>query len=243
MKKGKLFLVMTLALWSVNLFSQTAQELYAQAKDINCETKSGVKQALELLDKALKLDPKYTDALILRVKIFHQKGSYKDEIADLSTLINTDTANTTYYISRAEAYVLNKDYEDAINDYSEIFRMDTSRVDCIYQRGIIYLEHFMPKEKEKASADLKYCSIHGSVQIRSMSYLAIGRIYESQASFDKALAEYNTALKINPLNKDVYLYRGILKFNMSQDGCYDLLKYRDMGGENAQDFLSKYCMK
>lgn len=243
MKTGILIFVMVFALMGSGGYSQTATDYYAQAKEISCETKSEIKQALELLDKALQLNSNYTDALVLRAQIFLKKESYKEEIADLTKLIQLDTVNTGYYITRAEAYTLKKDYESAINDYTTVFKIDTSKVECIYKRGMLYLEHFLPKETEKAMADFNFCSVHGSVQIRSMAYLARGRIYESQTSFDKAMNEYNTALKINPLNKDVYLYRGILKIGQAQDGCYDILKYRDMGGENAQEYLSRYCMK
>jgi tetratricopeptide (TPR) repeat protein len=196
-----------------------------------------------LLDKAISLDPAYEDALDLRAELYEKQASYKEEIADLTTLIKIDSVNAEYFKKRAAAYVLKNEPDKAISDYSYAFSLDTSMVDCILERGKIYGEVFLEKKSQQAIADFTYCINHGSVTIKSQAYVGRGRVYENLEKFDKAMADYNAATNVNPLNKDSYLYRGILKISLNQDGCHDLLKYRDMSGPGAQDYLNKYCAK
>jgi tetratricopeptide (TPR) repeat protein len=224
---------------SVN--SQTAEEYYEQAKKIKIETKNDSKQALDLIGLALTLDSRYKDALVLRASIYEDMLKYKEEIADLTTLIQIDSANAEYYKTRAKVFALKKDYENAISDFTTAYDKDTSMIDCILERGKIYMDIFIEKKSQLAFNDYNYCITHGSVTIKSLAYLNRGRLYDNLGNTDKALDDYNTAAKINPLNKEIYLYRGLLKISLNKDGCYDLLKYRDMTGANAQDYLNKYC--
>jgi tetratricopeptide (TPR) repeat protein len=231
------FLIVT-----ANVFAQTANDYYKQALDLDYDKKEDLKKAFSLLEKAISLDPAYEDALDLRAELYEKQASYKEEIADLTSLIKIDSANAEYFKKRAAAYVLKNEPEKAIIDYTAAFSLDTS-VDCIYQRGKIYGEFFIEKKSQQAIADFTYCISHGSVTIKSQAYIGRGRVYENLEKFDKAMADYNAASSVNPLNKDTYLYRGILKISLNQDGCHDLLKYRDMSGPDAQEYLNKYCAK
>ena len=227
----------------VSLFSQTSEDYYNQAKSIDLKSNTEKIQAIKLLNKALSIDQKNTNALIFRAKLFDDITNYKGEISDLTSLIQIDSNNASFYKTRARAYLMKNDPEDAINDYSKAFKKDTTSYECIYERGRIYLESFLEKKSEQAISDFNYCISHASVTIKSLAYLGRGRVFEGLGKNNKALDDYNTAMKINPLNSEVFLYRGLLKLSINQDGCYDLLKYRDVGGEGAQDYISKYCQK
>jgi tetratricopeptide (TPR) repeat protein len=194
-----------------------------------------------MIDKSLALDPKYTDALVLRAAAYSELSKYKEEIADLSTLIEIDSARAQYYKARAKAYALKKDYENAISDYTTAYNKDTTYIGCILERGKIYMDIYIEKKSQFAFDDYNFCIIHGSVTIKSLAYLNRGRLNDNLGNTGKAIDDYNTAAKINPLNSEIYLYRGLLKMSLNKDGCYDLLKYRDMGGANAQDYLNKFC--
>lgn len=234
---------MLLFITALPVFSQTADEYYNQASALDYTLKDNAKKAISLLTKAFETDPSYKAALELRAEIYELQGMYKEEISDLTTLIKTDSTYAGYYKKRAKAYFLKKETENAIVDYTKAFNIDTSMIECIYERGKIYGEFFVSKKAQLAIDDFTFCITHGSINIKSLSYVGRGRVYENQENFDKAMTDYNTAVKINPFCKEVYLYRGILKLALKQEGCYDLLKYREMYGDNAQDYLDKYCYK
>jgi tetratricopeptide (TPR) repeat protein len=228
---------------SLKLFSQTAEEYYTQAEALDYSVKDDAKKAIALLTKAIAADPAYIKAIILRAEIYDGQALYKEEISDLTTLIKTDTAYAGYYKKRAHAYLLKGEAAKAISDYTEAYSIDTSMIECVYERGKIYGEIFYEKQSQSALFDFNLCIEKGSISIKALSYVGRGRVYENKEEFEKAMADYNTAVNVNPFCKDAFLYRGLLKLSLNQDGCNDILKYREMGGPNAQDYMDKYCYK
>lgn len=239
----KITFLLLFLIFSFGMFAQTAEEYYKQALDLDYSKKDEVKKAFAFLQKAIALNPEYEDAIDLRAELYDKQESYKEEIIDLTSLIKLDSANAQYFKKRAAAYVRKNEPEKSITDYSTAFNLDTSLIDCIYERGKIYGEFFVEKKSQQAIADFTYCINHGSVTLKSQAYVARGRLYENLEKFDKALADYNAATNVNPLNPDTYLYRGILKISLNQDGCRDLMKYRDINGPDAVEYLKKYCAK
>jgi tetratricopeptide (TPR) repeat protein len=239
----KIFFISLLLIAVLPVFSQTAEEYFNQADSLDYSTKEDAKKAISLLAKAIVIRPEYKDALLLRAKIYESQKMYKEEISDFTSLIKTDSTYADYYKSRAKAYLLKNEAEKAVEDYTRAYSIDTSKTECIYERGKIYMEFFVSKKSQLALDDFTFCIAHGSINIKSLSFVGRGRVYENLEEFDKAMTEYNTAIKVNPFCKEAFLYRGILKLNLNEEGCYDLLKYREIDGPNAQDYLNKYCYK
>jgi tetratricopeptide (TPR) repeat protein len=239
----RIFIVLSICIAALPVFSQTAEEYYSQAEKLDTATKDDAKKAIALLSKAIDASPSYTDALLFRSELYRRQGMYKEEISDLTSLIKSDSTYAGYYKKRAKAYLLRKEAEKAIADYTKAYNIDTSMIECIYERGKIYEDFFVDKKAQLAFDDFNFCIAQASINIKSLSYVGRGRVYENQEEFDKAMTDYNTAIKINPFCKEAFLYRGILKLSLNQDGCYDLLKYREMYGDNAQEYLDKYCYK
>jgi tetratricopeptide (TPR) repeat protein len=223
--------------------SQTAEDLYKQANEITGTSKDELKQKVSLLTQAISIEKNYTDAFLLRAKTYEDQKAYKESVADYTSLILKDSSKALFYKLRAKAFALKGEPEKAIGDYSSAYKKDTSFIDCIYERGNLYNEFFAEKQAQKAIDDFNFCIKNGSVNVKSKAYVGRGRVMENSEQFDKALTDYNTALKVNPLNAEAYLYRGLAKIALNQDGCYDLVKYRDMNGNGAQDYLNRYCTK
>lgn len=232
-----------LAFTVLPLFSQTAEENYSEAVKQDTTTKDGIKKAISFLTKAIEEKPDYTEALLLRSKLYQSQQQYTNEITDITSLIKIDSIHAAYYKLRAHAYVLQKNPENAISDYSTAYKLDTSMIECIYLRGTIYLENFIDEKAQLAINDFTFCITHSFISLKALSYVGRGRVYAVQEDYDKSIADYNTAIKINPFCKDAYLYRGILKLGANEDGCNDLLTYRQQNGYNAQYYLEKYCSK
>lgn len=241
MKKKTIFLLfLFFALMSK---AQNVEDYYSEAQEIDFTKGDNAKKAISLLNNIIEKDSNFTKAILLRAKIYEWQGFYDKEITDLSLLIEKDSLESTYYMLRAKAFVLKKDAKKAIDDFTKAFRIDTTMIECIYERGLVYTNLFKGKKDKEALIDFNYCINQSSINYKSLAYVGRGTLYEIKGDFTNALNEYNTAIKINPLLKEAYLSRGILKINLNQDGCNDLLKYRDLNGLNAQEYLNKYCYK
>jgi len=241
MKKETFFLFFLF--FTLILKAQNVEDYYSQAQEIDFTKDDNAKKAIMLLNKAIEMDSNFTKAILLRAKIDEWQGLYDKEIMDLTLLIKNDSLESHYYMLRAKAFVLKKEAKKAIDDFTKAFSIDTSMVECIYVRGLVYTNFFKGKKDKEALIDFNYCINQSSINYKSLAYVGRGTLYEIKGDFTNALNEYNTAIKINPLLKEAYLSRGILKINLNQDGCNDLLKYRDLNGTNAQDYLNKYCYK
>ncbi|HNW97194.1 MAG TPA: hypothetical protein PKK00_02135 [Bacteroidales bacterium] len=239
----KIISVLFFCVITVAIYSQTAEEYYTQAKETDYTEKGNAKKAISFLNKAIESNPNYKEALVLRAKIYEWQGSYDNEIKDISTLIKSDSLKPEYYKLRAIAYALKTEAEKAIDDYTKAYNLDTSMIDCIYERGMIYYNSYKGKKDQLALADFNFCINYASLNYKSLAYIGRGKLFENQGDLVNAINEYNTAIKINPLCKEAYLARGILKISQNQEGCYDLLKYRDLNGPNAQEYLNNYCYK
>ena len=241
MKKKTIFLLfLFFALMSK---AQNVEDYYSEAQEIDFTKGDNAKKAISLLNNIIEKDSNFTKAILLRAKIYEWQGLYDKEITDLSLLIENDSLESTYYMLRAKAFVLKKDAKKAIEDFTKAFRIDTTMVECIYERGLVYTNLFKGKKDKEALSDFNYSINKSSINYKSLAYVGKGKLYEINGDFTNALNEYNTAIKINPLLKEAYLSRGILKINLNNDGCNDLLKYRDLNGLNAQEYLNKYCYK
>ena len=60
---------------------------------------------------------------------------------------------------------------------------------------------------------------------------------------DGAIADFNQAIQINPVNNFPYRNRGVLKLHkgQQQDGCTDLRKAESLGDKEATELIKKYC--
>jgi len=77
------------------------------------------KEAVDLLDLAIKKDPNYFEAYYNRGVVYYLMKNYKAAIDDLSKAISVDPKNSTAYASRGEVYETMKDSEKAIKDYKK----------------------------------------------------------------------------------------------------------------------------
>jgi tetratricopeptide (TPR) repeat protein len=112
-------------------------------------------RAIADLDRALKLDKKYSDAFYNRCVSDNGKKNFDRAIADCSAAIrlgadpnvlnatgserlSLDHSASDYYSARGFAYHGKKDYDRAIADYNEAIRLYPDRPTTIKNRGRAY---------------------------------------------------------------------------------------------------------
>lgn len=68
-----------------------------------------------------------------------------------------------------------------------------------------------------------------------------GQIYEKVRNYAFAIDLYNKTIESNPNYSDAYLARGLISLYDTEKACKDLNRAKELGNENAQIYLNKYC--
>jgi RNA polymerase sigma factor (sigma-70 family) len=130
---------------------------------------------LEPLNRAIELNPRYTEALFSRGCLYdgrlpEKKRDYAKAIADYTRLLSIEPRNVSARHNRALCYEQTRDYDKAIADYTYVIEGDNDFSHLLYGR-----------DKQVA-----------------LAYLYRGRVYQSyKKDFAKAVADYNDALRLN----------------------------------------------
>lgn len=81
------------------------------------------KEAIDLLDIAIKKDPGYFDAYYNRGVVNYLIKNYPAAVDDLSKAISIDPKSSEAYASRGEVYEIMRENEKAYSDYRTAARM------------------------------------------------------------------------------------------------------------------------
>jgi Flp pilus assembly protein TadD len=84
-------------------------------------------RAIESFSRALRLNPKYTDAFVSRGIALSQSGDYDNAIADLSEALAIDSRNAMAYYYRGQIHYRYRNYAYAVADYDQSLRLDPRR--------------------------------------------------------------------------------------------------------------------
>ncbi|OLP16692.1 hypothetical protein BST81_19840 [Leptolyngbya sp. 'hensonii'] len=150
----------------------------------NQRVKQGDNQgAIQLLNQALKLKPKYSLAYYNRGNAKLRLRDYPGAISDYNQAIrvNVDwgTVDPAYaYINRGVARTLSGDRQGAIADYTQALKVNPQNADAYYNRGLDYRDM---GDNQRAVADFKKAATLYQQQGNTASYeSAIKRINELQ---------------------------------------------------------------
>jgi len=101
------------------------------------------------------------------------------------------------------------DYDRAISGYSEVISLNPNYLDAYIVRGIVYF--IVKRDYDRAISDFnKVIQLYDkAIQLYSNNwfcyyfcYYLRGRAYDEKGDYDKAIADYESALRINPDNSD-----------------------------------------
>ena len=88
------------------------------------DNKGDYDRAIADYSKAIRLDPGYTSAYVLRGFAYATKGDYDRAIADFDQVIWLNPKNADAYVNRASAYHDKGDFDRAIADYDRALAID-----------------------------------------------------------------------------------------------------------------------
>ncbi|MGR6087348.1 MAG: tetratricopeptide repeat protein [Arcticibacter sp.] len=177
-------------------------------------------------DRAIAIDNNKPIYYYNRALFYCQElKDYNNSLKDLCSAIEKDPNNTKYIYDKA---VLNCDYlKDtlaAINDFNKILELDSTYIDAITYLGLIY------SGQGKLELEIKQYEKGISLEIynpKASAYCYMNRaiIFAQQKEYDKALADLNKAVSLDPDNGMTYFNRAAFHDKYKKDFHSALLDY------------------
>jgi tetratricopeptide (TPR) repeat protein len=192
-------------------------------------------KAIADFNEALKLDPESVAALNGRGLVWHKKTEYDKAIADFDAALKLDPKSAAVYYNRGLAWQFKNEFTKAVDDFDQAVRLDP-RYAAASQFGHPFtaiaagvgtapvgppLPPLPPLTPEaaaavdpavvKAGADDPFRNFSQNLQ-RDLEYaeLCMQRAYAwgGAKEYDKAIADFNEAIRFNPHLAGAYIGRG-----------------------------------
>jgi S1-C subfamily serine protease/lipoprotein NlpI len=154
--------------------------------------------------EAIRIDPKYAFAYIMRGQAYLQKGDYDSAIADFTEVIRREPTDADAYYGRGKAYNGKGDYDSAIADFTEVIRLDPTRAWAYFCRSVAY---YGKEDYDSAIAD-------STEVIRldpdfAFAYIMRANAYSDKRDYDSAIADFTEVIRREPKNAFAYYGRGL----------------------------------
>ena len=182
-------------------------------------------------NEAIKQNPKDATAYNDRGLAYNGKKDFEHAIADFSTALRLKP-DWSFYYNRGTAYSQKGDNNSGISDFTKALKLNPkdplTRADCLLGRAHCYFD----KEKaQPAMADL-----NAAIKLNDRepdAYVLRGILHKVNHDYARSLADYETAIGLNPLNPRSYDVEAYLL-----SAC-PMPKYRD--AKKAIEYASKAC--
>lgn len=183
-------------------------------------------EALSDFEKAIKIDPKYNEAICERGIIYISKGDKEKGCIDLQkakkqgnekakSLFEKNACSdiSASFVTAGDIKFSNKDYKGAFEDYNTAVQLNSDSFEAYMKRAKCNIEL---KKYAKAISDCdKAIKIkNDTVQV----FYVRGLAYNASENFSAAFNDFSAVIRIDPNNYDAYIQRGT--------ACEGLQKYR-----------------
>ena len=198
-------------------------------------------EALKYLDMTLSLNPKSTDAYLIKAQIYSEKGDLKSLASSLENYLKILPNDTEIRGLLAQTRFLQADYKEATSEYSKILN-DENNPQILYLNGLteIQLGEFVKAEQQLTEAIKQDDSYDGIYYYRGVCRM-------SNKDYPGAIADFTISIEKNSMSQASYYTRGVcilMTENYSYDSVLSDLKVAESGSDadvakQAQDLLQK----
>ena len=118
---------------------KSAGELYDEAQIFLTDIEKGdLAKAMELLNKAISLQPNFLKAYLSRAQAHMSLGENEKAFEDFNAALQINPEEPDIYLKRGQVYSDLKQYEKAFEDYNHAVRLKPNYANVYFERGRIY---------------------------------------------------------------------------------------------------------
>jgi tetratricopeptide (TPR) repeat protein len=182
-----------------------------------------------------------------------QTNSFFAYIDSLSVAIGQQSAPSSQQLfQRAVAYAEIQNFDSAIDDLTTYLQSDTASVLALWQRAYCQSKANDFHAAQGTDVAMKTASVIGDLteaislsQQNAYLYYDRATVYAKQADYERAIADYNQALLLDPTLAEAWYNRGLshLYAGHQQEGVTDLSKAGELGLYTAYSVIKKYSKK
>jgi tetratricopeptide (TPR) repeat protein len=217
--------------------------------DSRIKIESEKKEALNLVNQAIKLQPNYIQAYVLRGWIYSQLKNNSQALLDYNKAISIDPEYDGSYMLRASAKIALEDPSGALNDYNKAISINPENFIALENRGSVKLilsdgrgalDDFNRASKINNGSDRLVVSIG-----RCGANGAVGNIKEALQDCNKAI-ELHTKKGLDPSKlASIYNNLGTTKFKSGdkQGALVDLNKSISLNSSDPAAYINRGSLK
>ncbi len=170
-------------------------------------------KSLQHLNGAIKLYPRYVEAIASRGETHRLMKRYDEALQDFNRAIELNPKYDWAIASRGEIHCLMERYDQALQDFNRAIELNPKYEWAIAHRGITY------RLMERYDQSLQ--DFNRLIELDHKDEQAIanrGVTYRLMERYEKALQDFNRAIELNPKYEQAIAHRGITYLLME---CYE----------------------
>ncbi len=183
-----------------------------------------------------------------RGNYYYYIDNYEKAIVDYSQAIKLEADDAVYYNNRGGAYKELKQYEFALQDYTKAIELDSEDQSYYRGRGLarrLSGDYTGAVEDYTKSIELTSTPTSSQYELRGVAYSFLADSYQHQGNqieamkyFQKAIADYDQAIKINSDNISAYRNRGrtYKALGYSESALKDFLEIVNRNPEELESY-------
>ncbi|MBU8923486.1 MAG: tetratricopeptide repeat protein [Bacteroidales bacterium] len=171
---------------------------YLNAPSIGGGSRKKAKAQIEVISK---YSPRHAHSLMAQVYVKEEK--YDLAIAEFTEYLSLNPGDVEVLYALGMLYQKIKDYDNAFATFEQALKSDPDAIDCLYQIGrtAVYSGSRLDRGIESMFDYLKR-EVHPGVPGHDAAHWRLGMLYEIKGDIKLAVSEYETAIEMNPDEKN-----------------------------------------
>jgi tetratricopeptide (TPR) repeat protein len=185
------------AFWEDNAVKSPGKARVFTNLGLVLEKKGNFDGAIAAYRRAIKLDPKRTDALLDLGTIYTQKGWLDDALAQFKAALKIIPDQSEAYNNIGKVYGIRFQLDEALMAFQQALKINPTRPEPYNNIGRIY---FIQGHYDEGLQKIKQCLALDPLY--EPAYINRGMALQSQGRYREARADFLRALKINPSDEN-----------------------------------------